>query len=258
MTDAFFVQEDSGRFASTDHTRGPWTPEAQHAGPPCALIGRSVEQLGQREDMQVARITFEILQPIPVEAVTIETRIVRPGKKVELIDASLSASGNEIVRARAWRIRTTDLELEVFDPKLDPPPGPDAGREVEAFTTSVGYLNAMETRFIKGSFLEVGPAVAWFRMRHPLVEGEETSPLCRVLNAADSGNGISASLDWSKWLFINPDLTVYLHRLPRTEWVCLDATTWTEQRGLGLAASAIFDEEGHIGRGMQSLYVGPR
>ncbi|MEA2447041.1 MAG: hypothetical protein QOK47_678 [Actinomycetota bacterium] len=257
MGDAFFVQDTEDRFISTDHTRGPWAPDAQHAGPPAALIGRSIEQHGDRADMQVTRITFEILQPVPVEPVTIETSVVRPGKKVELIDATLSASGKEIVRARAWRIRTTELDLEVFEPKLDPPPGPDAGRIVQPFTDA-GYLSAMETRFIEGSFLEVGPAVAWFRMRHPLVDGEETSPLSRVLIAADSGNGISASLDWSKWLFINPDLTVYLHRLPRSEWVCLDATTWLEREGLGLAASTIFDEQGHIGRGTQSLFVGPR
>jgi hypothetical protein len=257
MADAFFVSDGEQRFISTDHTRGPWTPDAQHAGPPAALIGRCIQLVGDRPDMQVTRITFEILRPVPVEPVTIQTQVVRPGKKVELIDALLSAGGQEIIRARAWRIRTTELDLDVFDPKLDPPLGPEAGREVEAFT-NIGYLNAMESRFIEGSFLEVGPAVAWFRMRHPLVEGEETSPLCRVLIAADSGNGISASLDWSKWLFINPDLTVYLHRLPRSDWVCLDATTWTEQRGLGLAASTIFDEQGHIGRGAQCLYVGPR
>jgi hypothetical protein len=257
MATAFFVQEDENRFASTDHTRGPWTPDAQHAGPPAALIGRCIERTGGRTDMQVARITYEILRPVPVEPVTIETSVARPGKKVELIDASLMASGREIIRARAWRIRKTELDIDVFDPPMATYPGPESGREVEAFT-SIGYLSAMETRFIKGSFLEVGPAVAWFRMRHPLVEGEDPSPLCRVLIAADSGNGISASLDWAKWLFINPDLTVYLHRLPRTEWVCLDATTWVERSGMGLASSTIFDENGHIGRGTQSLFVGPQ
>ena len=207
--------------------------------------------------MQVVRITYEILQPVPVESLTIETKIARPGKRVEMIDATLSASDREIVRARAWRIRATELDLEPLDPKIDIPPGPDAGRTTESFTDT-GYLNAMETRFVEGAFLEAGPAVAWFRMRHPLIEGEQTSPLTRVLIAADSGNGISASLDWSRWLFINTDLTVYLHRLPRSEWVCLDATTFIERAGMGVAASTIFDETGHIGRGMQSLFVGPR
>ncbi|HYI45795.1 MAG TPA: thioesterase family protein [Actinomycetota bacterium] len=257
MADAFFVREDENTFVSTDHTRGPWNPDAQHAGPTSALIGRAIELVGGRNDVQVARVTYEILRPIPVEPVTVTAEVIRPGQKVELIEATLSASGKEIIRARAWRIRTTELDLEVYEPKVDPPPGRDLGRREESFG-DVGYLKAMETLFVEGSFLEVGPACAWFRMRHPLVEGEETSPLCRVLIAADSGNGISASLDWSKWLFINPDLSVYLHRLPRSEWICMAATTWAEQKGIGLAASTIFDEQGHIGGGMQSLYVGPR
>ena len=70
----------------------------------------------------------------------------------------------------------------------------------------VGYHTAMEFRFVAGSFLELGPATVW--SRHPLVAGEVPSPLCRVLVAADSGNGVSASLDFRRWRFINPELTV--------------------------------------------------
>ena len=47
-------------------------------------------------------------------------------------------------------------------------------------------------------------------MRHPLVAGEEPSPLQRVLIAADAGNGVSAALDWRRYLFINTDLSVHL------------------------------------------------
>ena len=144
MTEAFFIQQDRNRFTSTDHTRGPWSPDAQHAGPPSALIGHCIEATGDRDDMQVVRITYEILQPVPVETLTIETKIARPGKRVEMIDATLSASDREIVRARAWRIRATNLDLEPLDPKVDVPPGPDAGRTTESFTDT-GYLNAMET-----------------------------------------------------------------------------------------------------------------
>ena len=116
----------------------------------------------------------------------------------------------------------------------------------------------MDWRFVRGGFLEPGPATAWARMRQPLVEGEEVEPLSRVLVVADSGSGISAALDFGKWIFINPDLSVYLHRLPRGEWVCLDARTTLEPNGVGLATSTLSDESGVIGRGLQALFVAPR
>ena len=121
-----------------------------------------------------------------------------------------------------------------------------------------GYLAAMEWRFAAGDFVQPGPAVAWLRMRHPLVDEEEPSGLTRTLIAADSASGISAALDWSKWLFINPDLSVYLHRIPDGEWVALDAATAIEDNGRGVTTCRLSDEGGPIGHGLQTLYVAPR
>jgi len=115
----------------------------------------------------------------------------------------------------------------------------------------------MEWRFVAGSFLERGPATVWLRMRHPLLPGEAPSPLVRVLAAADSGNGVSAALDYQRWLFINADLTVYLVRPPVGEWVALEVAT-TAAGGVGLAAGTIHDEQGPVGRGLQALLVDRR
>ena len=257
MSDAFFVQEDDDRFRATDHTRGPWTPDAQHAGPPSALLGRAIERASKKADFQTARVTLEILRPIPVDVLTTRAEVVRPGKSVELIEASLEHDGAPVVTARAWRIRTQELDFTAPTPDLAAPSPPEAGREVEAFGSG-GYLAAMDVAFVTGSFVEPGPATAWFRMRHPLLEGEAVSPLTRVLIAADSGNGISATIDWTQWFFINCDLSVHLNRYPRGEWVCLDAQTFPERHGVGLASSRIWDREGPIGRGAQSLFIGPR
>jgi hypothetical protein len=122
----------------------------------------------------------------------------------------------------------------------------------------VGYHSAMEVRFVEGSFVEPGPATAWMRMRVPLVEGEEPSPLVRVLVAADSGNGISGALDFSRYLFVNADLTVHLVRHPVGEWVCLQSVTSVDPAGIGLADTALHDEHGRIGRSAQSLFVAHR
>jgi hypothetical protein len=116
----------------------------------------------------------------------------------------------------------------------------------------------MEVRFAAGSFLEPGPATAWMRMTVPLVADEEITPLTRVLTAADSGNGVSAALDFHRYVFVNADLTVSLHRHPEGEWVCLDARTMVDGAGIGLAESALHDEKGPLGRSTQSLYVAAR
>jgi hypothetical protein len=116
----------------------------------------------------------------------------------------------------------------------------------------------MEDRFVSGSFLELGPAMVWMRLRQPLVAGEEPTPLQRTLVAADVGNGISAALDFRRFLFINVDLTVHLHRLPAGEWVCLDSVTVPEPSGIGQTDTVLLDERGPIGLAAQTLMVTER
>jgi len=101
-----FFQPDGDRFVPSELTRGPWDPEAQHAGPPSALIGRAIERCGDPDGGQIGRVTFEILRPVPLKPLTAETKVVRPGRSVELIEASLSGPEGEVMRARAWRLRS--------------------------------------------------------------------------------------------------------------------------------------------------------
>jgi hypothetical protein len=259
MSDAFFDVLGPDRFRATELTRGPWGPGLQHAGPPAALLGRAVERLGDRSGLQVARITFDILRPLPIAEFQVTARLLRGGRSVEPVEATLLAGDLEVMRATALRIRTAELDLPARltpGPRL---PGPDAGRIMPFFPTGqdVGYHTAMEFRFVAGSFLEPGPATVWMRMRHPLVPDEPPSPLCRVLVAADSGNGVSAALDYQHWRFINPDLTVYLVRPPTGDWVALEAST-TATAGIGLADTTLHDEHGPIGRSAQALFVDRR
>jgi len=116
----------------------------------------------------------------------------------------------------------------------------------------------MECRFIAGGFVEPGPATVWLRMRQPLVAGEAPSPLQRTLIAADVGNGVSATLDYQRYLFINVDLTVHLERMPVGEWVCVDAVTLPQPHGVGTAESVLSDQSGRIGRALQTLLVAER
>jgi hypothetical protein len=131
------------------------------------------------------------------------------------------------MRANAWRFKLSEPELPLPERFLPTGtrPGPEHADVPAPFpsTQPVGFHTAIEYRFVSGSFTEPGPAVCWIRIKYPIVAGTDPSPLERTLAAADSGNGVSAVMDWSKYLFINTDLTVTLHRQPAGEWVCLDA-----------------------------------
>ena len=273
--DALYAR-DGDHYEASELTRGPWDADSQHAGPPAALIGRELELVPAEAPMQIGRITFEILRPVPITRLRVAAEVVRPGRSVELLEAGLWAGSEQLIRATAWRLRTGPVELPAepaagenaggaAEPssKLRPgysPRGPGYSSPRDFFPTGeqVGYHTAMEYRFAAGAFLEPGPATVWMRMRHPLVAGEEPTALQRVLVAADSGNGVSAALDWRRYLFINVDLTVHLHRLPEGEWVCLDAITIPEENGVGLADTALYDERGPIGRAAQTLLVRER
>lgn len=254
--DSFYVPLGDGRWRATTHTTGPWDARFQHGGPPSALLGRAVERCSPRDDMVVARLSVEILGAVPVGEFDLSARVLRPGRSVELVEAVLSAGGRDVARAAAWRVlRTTE---SVPSRAAAPPELPQAaGRPVPGGWVD-GYLSAVEWRFAAGEFGGGGPAVAWSRLRHPLVPDEASSPLTRVLAVADSGNGLSSELDMTRWHFINPELTVHLHREPVGEWVCVDARTTISPGGAGLATTALSDLDGPIGVGAQSLLVAPR
>lgn len=259
---AAFYERDGDVFEATELTRGPWDPGAQHAGPPAALLGYAIEQLPESDEFQVGRVTFEILRSIPIAPVRVEARVVRPGRRVQMVEAELrDQEGEVLMRARAWRLRTAKIEIPaeaIVGASVPPLPEPSA--ETSFFPTGQehGYHSAMEARFVAGGFTEPGPAMVWMRMRQPLVAGEEPTPLQRTLVVADVGNGVSASLDFRRYLFINVDLTVHLERMPRGEWICIDAVTLPQPQGIGTAESVLLDERGRIGRGLQTLLISER
>lgn len=254
----FYEPLGDDRFRSTVHTTGPWSPLTQHLGPPSALLVRAMERLPTRSPMMIARVTVEILGPVPVAELTVTASVDRPGRSVELLSAELSADGKVAARARAWRIVRSDTQAVAADVS-EPLAPPSSGREMaRPEGWGAGYLDVMEWRALSGSLGEPGPAVVWARQGVPLVGDEEPSGLQRLMTVADSGNGVSNRLEPRKWLFINTDLTVHVYREPVGEWIALDAATAIGPDGLGSAFSVLHDLEGPVGRGAQALLVRPQ
>ncbi len=255
MTEAIFVP-DGDTFMPTEHAGGPWDAAALHGGAPAALMARAIEAVEPELGMFVSRLTAEFMRPVPMSPLRLATEVIRPGKKVQLIQASLSAGGIEVARATALRIRQAVGDFPAGEEEPAPPP-PEQGTQLTDVPWR-GFGGAMDPRLVAGSAVDPGPATVWFNLRLPIIPGEQPSPLMRAVAAADFGNGISRVLDFTRHIFINPDLTVYLSRSPRGEWIALASETFTNRNGIGLAQSRLFDREGRVGSSLQALLLGPR
>jgi hypothetical protein len=184
--------------------------------------------------------------------------VVRTGKRISVVGASMLAGDVEVMRVSAMRVRSADLDLPDGVTPEDPPPGAAVGEgELAIPLGGGGAYNDLgcEIRFVEGGFQRYGPGSAWVRLRLPVVAGEEPSPLVRAAAAADLGNGLSSVLPMRDWLYINPDLTVHLARPPVGEWIALRSVTYPSNGGAGLAESALYDAGGRFGRSVQSLLI---
>jgi hypothetical protein len=258
-SEAVFVQR-GGRFVATELARGPWDRNAQHGGAPAALLARAFEALEAPPGLITARITYEFVRPVPLGELEVRAEVVRPGRRVQLLEASvLAPEGTVLVRARALQVQPASTGTPTSPPE-PAPPGPEHGRESDfrAPHRPLFAPDAIEIRFVAGTFHGGGPATAWFRLRHPILAGEQPSPLQRLAAAGDFGNGISSPLAWEEYVFINPDLTLYLEREPVGEWIGLQSQTTIAAGGIGVSESVLYDERGRVGRAIQALLVARR
>jgi hypothetical protein len=258
---SLYVPVDGG-YEATALTIGPWDPGFQHAGPPAALLLREAEQASGIEGGQTVRLAYDIFAPVPVGPVRVTASVVRPGRRIELVEAVLTAgSERPLMRLSAWRMRTR-ADGAPESATADHPAAAgwqDSRPEVAAFfTEDVAYHRALEWRFATGSFNAPGPASAWTRPESELVAGEPMTPLQHLLVMTDAASGISAELDWSTTSFANIDLSLALHRAPQGDWLGMDAATVYGGTGAAQCYAVLFDETGTIGRSSHALFVEPR
>lgn len=261
MSEAIFLPDGGpGRFRATELARGPWNRDAQHGGAPAALLMRAFERLPAPDGLLISRVTYEFLRPVPIGELEVVAEVVRPGRRIQLLEASMrTGDGLEVARARALQV----APIADGTPPTEPGPPPSAARDGRRNDLVPPYSpmfapDAIEIRFVDGSFHGPGASTAWFRLRREVVAGEAPSPLQRLAAAGDFGNGISSPLSWGEWMYINPDLTLYVERLPEGEWIGLESQTIIAAGGIGLAESVLYDARGRIGRAIQALLIGPR
>jgi hypothetical protein len=261
LSAALYEPTDDG-YLATALTIGPWDPGLQHAGPPAALLLREAERASGIDGGQTVRLAYDIFAPVPVGPVHVRTSVVRPGRRIELLEAVLSAEDERpLMRLSVWRMRSRTDGPSPDVPAAHPAAaGPEQSRREDAafFSEEIAYHRALDWRFATGSFNSPGPASAWTTPHCTLVAGEPMTPLQHLLVMTDAASGISAELDWTKATFANVDLLVSLHRPPRGEWLGMDAVTTLGGTGAAQCNAVLFDAEGAIGRSAQSLFVEPR
>jgi hypothetical protein len=259
MTESIFEPAGEGVYIATEAALSPWTDQALHGGPPTMLMAREIERFPSDQNMFVARLSVELLRPIGTLPLSARCRMVRPGRKVQLVESSIWSDGVEVARATGLRMRSA--EIEVPEQNEPPPHGPPESLTEWSSSWARGpayHSLGVEVRTHENPDRSRGPGWAWFRLKLPLLPGEEPSGLLRICAAADFPNGISYVVDPRKIMFVNPDITIHVQKLPADEWVMVDARTWLEPRGTGLAEGTLYDRNGRIGRSVQSLFVEPR
>ncbi len=252
--DAIF-RVDGERVITGPNAAGPWDPTMQHGSAPAALAAWAAEAIPTPQPMQVVRLTVDLMRPAPLAPLTIETDILRAGRKIQLCEVRLLAEGVTVVRATALKIRSSSAPPpEVADLPVELP-GPEQSPVEPANFSSSPFVTGVSMRAARGRFGVPGPAAIWFRVDRPLIEGAPVSQLMRAVVAADFSNGVSSVLDFHNWTFINADLTVSLARQPVGEWILLDGESWIGPDGAGLATARLADMRGYFGRAVQSLVI---
>ena len=250
---------DGDRVDVSPNAAGPWDPSMQHGSAPAALVVWAAEAMPAPVPMRIARVTVDLMRPVPLAPLTFQTEVLRAGRKIQLCSIRLLAGGVAVVNATVLKIKTQALSLpsDVAEAPVELP-SPEQSREDPAKFSNSPFVAGMSLRAARGQFGVPGPGAIWYWVDRPLVEGFAVSQAMRAVVAADFCNGTSAALDFREWTFINADLTLSLAREPVGEWVLLDAESWIGPDGAGLAMARLADSSGYFGRAVQSLVIEKR
>jgi Thioesterase-like superfamily len=250
---------DGNKVEVSPNAAGPWDPRMQHGSAPAALVVWAAEAIPTAVEMRIARVTIDLMRPVPLAPIALHTEVLREGRKIQLCAVRLLADGIVVVAASVLKVRrqAQSLPSDIGDLPVELP-GPEQSRQDPAQFSNSPFITGMQLRAARGKFGVPGPGAIWYRVDRPLVEGFGVSQAMRAVVAADFCNGTSAALDYRDWIFLNADLTVSMAREPVGEWILLDAESWIGPEGTGLAMARLADQRGYFGHAAQSLVVEKR
>ncbi len=255
---AYFIRESASEFTPTALVSGGWNPKEQHIAPAIGLLAHVIEsdfRARRDEDLRLTRLSCDILGTIPIETVSVEVSVLRPGRTIELVEARMSHGGRAAVIARAWLTATYETEA-ITGSGFDPLPPREGMKRWGLDTSWPGqFVASLE---IWRVLLRQGRANYWMRTVHELIKDEAVSPTARMLGMIDGANGVAALVDPADVAFPNVDLTVHLFREPEGEWIGLDTSQSYGPSGAGLTHSILHDKDGPLGAFSQALTVRPR
>ena len=209
----------------------------------------------------MARLTVELLRPVPLAPLQAVARTIRPGRKVQWLEGMSARRWCRGRRATALRLRPEEVDVaDAVSPPVPAPPPVSAGAPpaMQFFDREhIGYWSANNIPLVRGGFGVVGPASAWLRLKCPVVGVEQVAPFERVAAAADFGSGIGNPLTFVRVLVINPEVSIHTFRHPEGEWVGMESGGWAAVNGVGLAETTLHDERGLLGRAAETLLVSP-
>jgi len=250
---------DGNKVGVSPQAAGPWDPHLQHGSAPAALCVWAAEAIHTPVEMRIARVTIDLMRPVPLVPLTLEAEVLRTGRKIQLCAVRLLVDGVVVVAASVLKIKRQALSLpsDIADLPVKLP-GPEQSREDPAQFSNSAFITGMRLRAARGQFGVPGPGAIWYRVDRPLIEGFRASQVMRAVVAADFCNGTSAALDFGAWTFLNADMTVSIAREPVGEWILLDAESWIGPEGAGLSMARLADQRGYFGRVAQSLVIEKR
>ncbi|KJF16525.1 thioesterase family protein [Acidithrix ferrooxidans] len=250
----FYERIGDGKFFPNEATIGPWSSDAQHGGPPCALLAKMMDDFSRSDSTFISKISIEFLKPVLFGVVEVSLRIVRPGYKVSLVEGELAVNGEPTLRGRAWRLRKTPNRV----PEVSMAEGlvldPEAFEvlNLDAFP----YISNIEWRFEEGSFYDPGPVLVHARPKIPLISNETTSGLAEMIIVADSANGISQELTMGEFVYVPVDLMISILDEPIPgEFIKYDARTRIDPGGVGTSIMTISQGGRLKASSLHTLYV---
>ena len=255
--DFYYRQTGEGTYRSTVHAQGAWNPHEQHMAPATGVLVHELERFAPREDMRMARISLDIHGLIHGGEFEVKTRMIRPGRTIELIEAEMVSQGRTCIVARGWRLKTLDSTpvAALEDPEVMSPES--LGPFVGMAPWPGGYIEALDFRAANGH--RPGKGVVWMRNHLEMVQGVPTTDFVRLMGMVDTANGVAPRVEPgpASWMFPNVDLQIHMYRAPAGQWLGIEAQQSYGTDGIGLTSAVLHDVHGPFGRSEQILTVRP-